>query len=58
MGNPASDIALLIVGILIFIALVCWWFKSKINNFVRSLLTHREQQAARRARAETASVTV
>lgn len=44
MANPAANLAIVLLVVFIFIALACWYLKTKITVFARSLLERRRRQ--------------
>lgn len=45
MMSPGSSLALLILGIIAFVGLVYWVFKSQIGKFIETVLAYKRKQA-------------
>lgn len=43
MLSPAANIALTVLGVFVFIGIVCFIFKTQVGLFVKTLLAHREK---------------
>ena len=54
MVSPAAKIALLVLALLTFTALVAFFFKTQISLFVSTLLKHRETTKTTRRDASEA----
>jgi len=45
---PAGEVALLILGVLLVVAIVTWYGKNHIHVFANALLAHRQQRERER----------
>lgn len=43
MPTPAVNVALIVLGILVFVGLVCWFLQTQVGLFARTLLNHRQK---------------
>lgn len=44
MASAAANLALILLGIFALIGLTCWYFKTQVTVFARTLLERRRQQ--------------
>lgn len=43
MASPAANIALIILSLFAALAIICWYFKTQVDQFVRNLLEYRRK---------------
>lgn len=57
MPTPAVNTALIVLGVLVFVGLICWLFKTQVGLFAKTLLNYR-QKVHEAAHFTTATETV
>lgn len=54
MLSPAGNLAVVLISLILVVAAICCYFKTRIHLFIRALIAYRQRMQLRRRRANAA----